>query len=88
MKDKKNDCQMLKRKQIESKINDKQRWSWLARNSSMCNFVVMLDSDVTYISDHSDCENYWECVEFDNHIGNSKGVRELLDFLNIKFELV
>ena len=84
------DAQMLKRKQIESKTTDNERWLWLARNSLICDFVVLLDNDETYIADHSPgSENDWDNQpSFDESIGDMPGIGTLLNTFGIKSERV
>ena len=85
-----NDAQILKRKQIESKTTDEERWIWLRENSLTCDFVVMLDNDETYIADHSpDSENDWDNQpSFDESIGDMPGLHDLLSTFCIKSEQV
>ena len=82
-------AQLLKRKQIESKTTDAERWRWLMKNSGTCNFVVMLDNDQTYIADYASEENDWHNQpSFDLHIGNAPGIPLLLAAVGIKSEYV
>jgi hypothetical protein len=79
---------MLKRKQIEGKETDKDRWEWLLKQRCMGCWIVVLDNDVTYIRDDLDEENEWDGVRFDEHIGNAPGITELLKVFGIKSEHV
>ena len=63
---------------------DVERWQWLVENQDH-NLAVLLDNDDTFLVDNDSEDNY---ARFDNFVGDSTGVLDLLKALGIKAERV
>lgn len=64
-----------------AKMTDKDRWLWVLQNQDK-GFTVMLDNDDTFImSDDRDT-----VFTFDNYLGWSEGVFELLAVIGVRCE--
>ena len=61
-------------------VSDDEKWRWVIDNRSV---LIYLDTDKTYflLGDEED-----HIVEFDSHLGNTFGVKILLDELGIEYE--
>jgi len=70
-------------KEFESST-DEGRWNLVQENQDL-NIVVMLDNDSTTLICDGDDEIY---LSFDNYIGNSGGITDLLNTAGIKAEHV
>jgi len=86
---------------FDSLPNDTKRWAWVFQHQNVIPFTIMIDNDSTYgvfdfVEKHyEDIEEVYEdqdssdyLLEFNNYIGDSKGVIDLLDALCIKNERV
>jgi len=72
-------------KKFNSFINDAARWRWLMLNQDK-SIIVMCDNDSTYIT--IDCIDDDGYAEFDDHIGCTDGVLNLLDVMGIHASFV
>ena len=71
------------KKLLESK-NDRDKFLWLIENQHT-GLILNLDNDDTFLT-HNFIDG--EYIGFDDYIGCSDGVQQLLDAINIKYEVV
>ncbi len=71
---------------------DIQKWELVIKNQGFLGITIVLDNDFTGIqfedselTEHLYCDGKFD-LSFNNYIGNSDGITELLTALNIKSE--
>ncbi len=67
-----------------STLTDVLRWKFIKSNQHL-NIITNLDNDNTFIT-NSNIED--ESLQFDEFIGNKKGIKNLLVAMNIKYKEV
>ena len=72
--------------QFKKLKTDKERWKFLLRFPE-AGLIVRLDNDLTFV-ETLDAEDEKDTAEFDEYIGWSDGVQELLSAVGIKYECV
>lgn len=63
---------------------DKEKWIWVIANRDIVK--IGLDNDETWIWVTIDSQEDLETITLDSYIGDSKGIRDLLDVMVLQWE--